>query len=81
MFTTNSIVLAFGMPGGSELIVILLIVLLLFGGKKLPEVAKGLGKGIREFKKAREGITDAIMAEAEKEDKIEQVEKPHKTVS
>ena len=40
------------MFGSGELIVILCIVLLLFGGKKLPEVARSLGKGIREFKKA-----------------------------
>ena len=35
-----------------EIFIVLLIVLLLFGGKKLPEIAKGLGKGIQEFKKA-----------------------------
>ncbi len=40
------------MFGTGELIIILCIVLLLFGGKKLPEVARSLGKGIREFKKA-----------------------------
>lgn len=40
------------MFGSGELIVILCIILLLFGGKKLPEVARSLGKGIREFKKA-----------------------------
>lgn len=40
------------MIGSAELIVILCIVLLLFGGKKLPEFARSLGKGIREFKKA-----------------------------
>ncbi|MBA2728068.1 MAG: twin-arginine translocase TatA/TatE family subunit [Parachlamydiaceae bacterium] len=40
------------MFGTGELIVILCIILLLFGGKKLPEVARSLGKGIREFKKA-----------------------------
>lgn len=40
----------FNMPGGSELLIIVLVVLLLFGGKKIPELARGLGKGIREFK-------------------------------
>ncbi len=40
------------MIGSGELIVILCIMLLLFGGKKLPELARSLGKGIREFKKA-----------------------------
>jgi sec-independent protein translocase protein TatA len=41
-----------GMSGGVELIVIALVVLLLFGGKKIPELAKGLGSGIKNFKKA-----------------------------
>ncbi len=41
-----------GMPSGMELLVIALIVLLLFGGKKIPELAKGLGSGIKNFKKA-----------------------------
>lgn len=46
------------MIGSMELIVILGIILLLFGGKKLPEFAKNLGKGIHEFKKACQGIND-----------------------
>ena len=41
-----------GMPGGWELILIVGVVLLLFGGKKIPELAKGLGKGIKDFKQA-----------------------------
>jgi len=41
-----------GIPSGMELIVIALVVLLLFGGKKIPELAKGLGNGIKNFKKA-----------------------------
>jgi sec-independent protein translocase protein TatA len=41
-----------GMPSGMELLVIAGIVLLLFGGKKIPELAKGLGNGIKNFKKA-----------------------------
>lgn len=43
---------------GPELIVILVIVLLLFGGKKLPELMKGLGKGVKEFKDASNGTND-----------------------
>lgn len=46
------------MIGTGELIVILCVILLLFGGKKLPEFAKNLGKGIREFKKAAQGDFD-----------------------
>ena len=43
------------MLGGGEILVILVIVLILFGGKRLPEFAQSLGKGIREFKKACNG--------------------------
>jgi len=46
------------MIGSAEVIVILCIVLLLFGGKKLPEFAKSLGQGIREFKKATSGSVE-----------------------
>ncbi len=41
-----------GFLGGQELLIILAIVIILFGAKKIPELASGLGKGIREFKKA-----------------------------
>ena len=43
-----------GWIGGPEIIIILIVVLLLFGGKKIPELAKGIGKGIREFRNATE---------------------------
>lgn len=46
--------------GPQELIIIFLIVLLLFGGKKIPEIARGLGKGMKEFRKARDEIRDNI---------------------
>lgn len=48
------------MIGTGELILILCVALLLFGGKKLPEFAKNLGKGIREFKRACTGLDDEI---------------------
>ena len=44
-----------GSLGPMELVIILLIVILLFGGKKIPEIAKGLGKGIRDFKSSMSG--------------------------
>ncbi|MEO9966000.1 MAG: twin-arginine translocase TatA/TatE family subunit [Reichenbachiella sp.] len=61
-------VLAFGMPGGWELVIIVLVIILLFGAKKIPELAKGLGKGIREFKDASKEIKDEIQ-EGIKDDK------------
>lgn len=49
-----------GIIGGQEIIVILLIVLILFGGKKIPELMKGLGKGVKEYKKAMNGVEEEI---------------------
>lgn len=48
------------MPSGGEWITILLVVIVLFGGKKIPELAKGIGKGIREFNDAKEGVKSDI---------------------
>ena len=48
------------MPGGMEMVIIAFIVLLLFGGKKLPELMKGLGKGIREFNNAKSSIESEV---------------------
>ena len=47
-----------GGMGGSEILVILFVILLFFGGKKLPELARGLGKGIKEFKDASSGVSE-----------------------
>ena len=54
----NSIFL--GMFGGQEIILVLVIVLVLFGGKKIPELMRGLGKGINEFKKAKDDVTGGL---------------------
>jgi sec-independent protein translocase protein TatA len=54
----NSILLGLFGLGGSEMIIVLIIVLLLFGGKKIPELMKGLGKGVKEFKDASKGETE-----------------------
>ena len=51
--------------GGWEVIIILLFALILFGGKKLPELARGLGQSIKEFKKATREVTDEIQNAAE----------------
>ena len=55
----SNYMLAFGL-GWGEIVVIMLVILLLFGAKKLPELAKGLGKGIREFKKASSDISNEL---------------------
>lgn len=58
-----------GNLGASELVLIFLVVLLLFGGSKIPELMRGLGRGIREFNNAKNSVEDEIrhgMREAEK---------------
>lgn len=57
------------MPGGTEWLLIALVVLLMFGGKKIPELAKGLGSGIKNFKKAMS--EDEEVAQNIKADEIE----------
>lgn len=53
-------VLLLSMPGGSEWIFIVIIALLLFGGKKIPELMRGLGRGIREFNDAKSNVRSEI---------------------
>jgi sec-independent protein translocase protein TatA len=55
-----------GILGGQEVIIIALILLLLFGGRKIPELMKGLGKGIREFKDASKGGSENEKVEEKK---------------
>jgi sec-independent protein translocase protein TatA len=52
--------LLLSMPSGGEWITILLVVIVFFGGKKIPELARGIGKGIREFNDAKEGVKSEI---------------------
>lgn len=56
----------FGNIGTGEIILILLVILILFGAKKIPELAQGLGKGIREFKKAMKDVEEEIKQEPNK---------------
>ena len=65
-------VLLIGLPGGPELIIILAVVLLLFGGRKIPELMRGIGKGMREFNTAKNSLKEEVekgMKEAEDNDK------------
>lgn len=64
----NSVFLIFGM-GGQEIFFVFIIVLLLFGGNKIPELMRGLGKGMSEFNKARAGMEDEFRKSMEEADK------------
>jgi sec-independent protein translocase protein TatA len=56
-------------PGGSEWILIILAVLILFGGRKIPEFMRGLGKGIREFNDAKDNVKKEIESGMTEKDK------------
>lgn len=62
---SENLLMLLAMPGVTEMIIILVIILLLFGAKKIPELAKGLGKGIKEFKDAKEEGKDPEEKEIE----------------
>lgn len=64
----NLLIIA-GVIGPQELIVVLVVVLLLFGGTKIPELMKGLGKGIKEFKNASKADDDEPKKNTEKLEK------------
>ena len=70
----NMSFLAIGLPGGPEWVIIFLALLLLFGAKKLPELARGLGKSLGEFRKAKMEFDREISTAA-----LEQEEKKHST--
>lgn len=59
----------FGNLGAGEIILILLVILILFGAKKIPELAQGLGKGMREFKKAVKEVEEDIKSDEGKDKK------------
>jgi sec-independent protein translocase protein TatA len=62
----NSLILGF--LGGQEIIIILIIVLVLFGGTKIPQLMRGLGRGMNEFKKAKAGLYDEEDDDKKKEE-------------
>ena len=60
LLTNLTSVLLLSMPGGSEWILIVLVVLLFFGGKKIPDLMRGIGRGIREFNDAKSNVKKEI---------------------
>jgi|TARA_B110000091_G_scaffold188375_1_gene210170 sec-independent protein translocase protein TatA len=70
----NEEILLAAMPGGWEMVVIALVILLMFGAKKLPELARGLGQGIREFKGAVDGVKDELKDAEEKIEKKDETD-------
>jgi len=66
--TTLNTLLLFGL-GGQEILIIALVVLLLFGGAKIPELMKGLGKGVKSFKDGMKEISDDVNTEKKEEEK------------
>ena len=60
-----------GMPSGTELLIIFGIIVLLFGAKKIPDLAKGLGKGIKNFKSEMKEADEAEVASTEAPKKVE----------
>lgn len=76
----NQLYALFGLPGGSEWIIILIVILLLFGGTKIPQLMRGVGKGVGELQKGlQEGKRNLEqgMREIEEEDARKQAEKSH----
>lgn len=71
---TLGILLIFGL-GTTELLLIALVVLLLFGGRKIPELMKGLGKGVKSFKDGMEGMEEEFKKPSEKTPPADQTEK------
>lgn len=65
----NSLYITLGAIGGTEWIIIIAVVVLFFGGKKIPELMKGLGGGIKEFKKAAKGEDETTVVKKEDETK------------
>lgn len=59
--------------GASELLVIFLFALLFIGPKKLPELAKGLGKGLREFQRAKDDLLDEVNKPAPKDETVDEI--------
>ena len=78
IFSDRTLLLS--MPGGSEWILILLVILLFFGGKKIPDLMKGIGKGVREFNDAKEHVKSQIDEGMRQKDVVNQSPAPVREV-
>lgn len=63
------------MPGGSEWILIVLVVLLFFGGKKIPDLMRGIGRGVREFNDAKDNVKNELESGMKEKDTEKDKEK------
>lgn len=72
-------ILLLSMPGESEWLLILLVILLFFGGKKIPDLMRGIGKGVREFNDAKEHVKNEIESGMKEKDTV--VETPQTPAS
>ena len=73
MLSILNTVFLLSMPGGSEWILIILVVILMFGGKKIPELMRGIGKGMREFNDAKNNVKNEIEEGMKEKDKDEEI--------
>lgn len=70
IFPGKALLLA--MPGGTEWILILLVILLFFGGRKIPDLMRGIGKGVREFNDAKEHVKSQLDEGMKEKDAVKQ---------
>jgi sec-independent protein translocase protein TatA len=71
-----STLFAIGMPGATELIIIFVILLVMFGAKKIPELARSMGKATKEFKEAKSAFNEAIHSDPEPPKPPQQIAPP-----
>ena len=76
---TTLAILPLGVFGPWQIVLIVLVILLLFGGKKIPELMRGLGKGVKEFKNGMDEVNKDLNTESKKEDKVLEPDKIEKT--
>ncbi len=79
--STSFLYVMLAMPGTTEWIFIILAIILLFGGRKIPELMKGIGKGIREFNDAKNNVKSEIEEGMKEKDKDEEIRRLREQVN